>query len=72
VKIEVRNGLEIRLLLQGGMFSNKRFFKRGDNWGLKHSIDNSTQRFKNKEEKSAFSEKRTTRLVENKNSDIKN
>jgi hypothetical protein len=49
--VEVRSGLEVRMYLAGGAaFTNRKFFKRGETWGMTYSFDGHRERFKNRKE----------------------
>lgn len=49
-KIEVRNGLEVRVILTGGMFTRRRFYKREHIYGVTHAFNGSKERFRGKED----------------------
>lgn len=50
MNIEVRNGIEVRLIAPPGIFSRKRFAKRLEKWSLYHHINESSESFNNQEE----------------------
>jgi hypothetical protein len=50
MKIEVRNGLEVRIVLAGGMFTRRRFYKRGHIYGVTHSFNGAKEKFRGKED----------------------